>query len=189
MDVSSDAELIERLKAGDVDAFSLLDAKWRPILYGLFSRKGIRREDAEDLVQVTLLRVWKKRHLYDAELGSFCTWIWCLAEHCLVNLVRSRKHHQVGGSIHQHLVAEYKIMDEGFLGDVEHREMVSVVRTALSELPEWMQDTAEGYTSSGPGRSAARSRGVKYRVMRDRLKQTFDRLRGDSRLCELVASD
>ena len=60
-----DAELGRRLREGSAESFAELDRRFRGRLLYALQKRLPRREDAEDVVQQTMLRVFEKRHLFD----------------------------------------------------------------------------------------------------------------------------
>lgn len=86
----SDAELVARCQAGEVDAFETLYRRHAPRLYALALRIAGSSEEGEDLLQEIFLQAHRKLGSYqgDAALG---TWLYRLAlNHCL-DFVRSRQ--------------------------------------------------------------------------------------------------
>jgi RNA polymerase sigma-70 factor, ECF subfamily len=63
----SDERLAERVQAGSAEAFAELDRRFRPRLLHVLLRRLPTREDAEDVVQQTLFRMFEKIHLYDSQ--------------------------------------------------------------------------------------------------------------------------
>jgi RNA polymerase sigma-70 factor (ECF subfamily) len=62
----SDEQLAARLQDGCAESFAELDRRLRPRLLHVLMRRLPTREDAEDVVQQTLFRVFEKIHLYDS---------------------------------------------------------------------------------------------------------------------------
>lgn len=57
MDIADDNALVERLRAGDAQAFDAVVRAWSPRLYGFLLRLSGRREEAADLLQETWLKL------------------------------------------------------------------------------------------------------------------------------------
>ena len=75
-------ECVRRLQAGDKRALAELHDRYAPLLLSVALRILKNAPDAEDVMQQTLIQVWRSAHRYDASRGSVTTW--------LLNLVRSR---------------------------------------------------------------------------------------------------
>lgn len=74
----SDEELAERVQQGCAESFAELDRRLRPRLLYVLMRRLPRREDAEDVLQQTLLRVYEKIHLYDVR-QRLSPWVFTIA--------------------------------------------------------------------------------------------------------------
>lgn len=80
----SDEELLSSSLEGNLVAFDLLVDRYYDRLYGYLLRFLKDSDVAEDLLQETFLRVWKKRGEF-RNIASFSTWIYTIAG----NLARS----------------------------------------------------------------------------------------------------
>jgi len=85
-----EAELIERCKNGDGDAFGHLIGQYRRQLFTYLLRFQGERELAEDLFQETLLKVWKFLPSYSHQ-SKFATWLFSIAHNVAVDASRRRK--------------------------------------------------------------------------------------------------
>lgn len=82
--------LLERAKAGDADAFGLLAEEHRDSLLRLCYKMTGSREQAEDLVQDTLLKAYT--HIAEFELrASLSTWLHRIATNACLDHQRGRK--------------------------------------------------------------------------------------------------
>jgi RNA polymerase sigma-70 factor (ECF subfamily) len=82
--------LVERCRAGDVEAFETLYKQHAPRIYGLATRMAGSADEGEDLLQEIFLQAYRKLGSFkgDASVG---TWLYRLAlNHCL-DFVRSRR--------------------------------------------------------------------------------------------------
>jgi RNA polymerase sigma-70 factor, ECF subfamily len=87
---TADADLVERCRAGDVEAFEALYRDQAPRIFALTRRMGGSPEDGEDLLQEIFLQAYRKLDSFkgDAAIG---TWLYRLAlNHCLDH-VRGRR--------------------------------------------------------------------------------------------------
>jgi len=74
----TDEELIARFQQGDQQAFDILVHRYKDQLLNFVYRFVGNRNDAEDIVQETFLRVYKNKHYYK-EIAKFSTWIYTIA--------------------------------------------------------------------------------------------------------------
>ena len=86
----SDGTYVTRARSGDSDAFrTLVDRHSRSVFRLAFRMTG-NEQDAEDVVQESMLRAYKQLGKFD-ERASFGTWLYRIAANCSLDLVRSRK--------------------------------------------------------------------------------------------------
>ena len=84
--------LIERAQSGDSDAFRLLVEQHSRVVFRLAFRITGNEQDAEDVVQETFLRAYKRLSDYEAR-ASFSTWLYRIASNYALDLIRSRRRH------------------------------------------------------------------------------------------------
>src|SRR5579862_6573318 len=85
--------LIERAQSGDSDAFRLLVEQHSRVIFRLAFRMTGNEQDAEDVVQETFLRAYKRLSDYEAR-ASFSTWLYRIASNYSLDLIRSRRRHE-----------------------------------------------------------------------------------------------
>lgn len=85
-----DSDLVRRAKAGDLAAFESLTNRYERRVYSL-ARQILRQEqDAEDVTQQTFLSVLENLEGFREE-ASFSTWIFRIATHAALKIIRKRK--------------------------------------------------------------------------------------------------
>jgi RNA polymerase sigma-70 factor, ECF subfamily len=82
--------LLERAKAGDKDAFGALAEEHRDALLRLCYRMTGSHEEAEDLVQETLLRAYTKLEAFEFR-SSLSTWLYRIATNACLDHQRGKK--------------------------------------------------------------------------------------------------
>ncbi len=87
-EVSPDIDIILQLQNGDKTALYALYDKYSGALYGVILRMCRDKEMAEDLLQETFLKIWKKIDQYDATKGKFYTWSYRIAKNTTLNALR-----------------------------------------------------------------------------------------------------
>lgn len=83
-----DAELIAMSAKGDDSAFSEIVLRYQDVLLNFFMRKGVSFADGQDLVQRTLLRLWRYRHRY-APTAKFTTFLFLIAGQVAIDFIRA----------------------------------------------------------------------------------------------------
>jgi RNA polymerase sigma-70 factor, ECF subfamily len=87
---ASDGELIVRIGWGDREAFELLYRRFaRPVLGLALHRLGDRGR-AEDAVQETFAKVWRRAVTYRPERGPGAPWLYGVARHAIADQGRAR---------------------------------------------------------------------------------------------------
>jgi RNA polymerase sigma-70 factor, ECF subfamily len=88
----ADSDLLTRIALHkDREAFSALFDAYAPRVKSFMMRKGASAEQAEDLVQETMIAVWSKAQMYVADRGSVTTWIFTIARNLRIDRLRREK--------------------------------------------------------------------------------------------------
>ncbi|MCP9487127.1 MAG: sigma-70 family RNA polymerase sigma factor [Gaiellaceae bacterium MAG52_C11] len=124
-----DGELIERVGAGDRDAFDELYRRYtRPVL-GLALRRLGDRGRAEDALQEVFTAVWRSARTYDPARGAGGAWLYTVARNAIVDGARRRPEP----------VAELPDQADDGAGPPEQAEAAWLswrVHRAIEDLPE-----------------------------------------------------
>jgi RNA polymerase sigma-70 factor (ECF subfamily) len=97
--LSGDNKLVERCLQGDDSAWEAVVKLFGKRIYNLSYRYTNRRDEAEDLTQDIMIRVYQNLKSYRAESGSFQNWIMRVARNLIIDHYRQgRKFPQTGGS-------------------------------------------------------------------------------------------
>ena len=89
-DSISDKDILFNLIDKDIDAFSIIVDRYKNRLLNFVYRFVKDFDVAEDIVQETFLRVFRKRHNYKA-IANFSTWIFTIAGNLAKSELRRRK--------------------------------------------------------------------------------------------------
>lgn len=92
--IYTDEELIARFQKGDEQAYVELVNRYRDRLLNFAYRFVNDEEQAEDVVQDTLLKLYTHRHYY-RNIAKFSTWIYTIAGNLAKTELRKRKRHKV----------------------------------------------------------------------------------------------
>jgi len=97
--LSGDQKLVERCLKGDDAAWELVVTSYAKRIYNLSYRYTNRRDEAEDLTQEILIRVYRNLKSYRADSGAFQNWILRVARNLIIDHYRQvRRYPQAGGS-------------------------------------------------------------------------------------------
>lgn len=110
----SDEDLIERFQKGDVYAFDLIVQRYKEQLLNFVFRFVGNQEEAEDIVQETFLRVYRKRKAYK-RIAKFSTWIYTIAGNLSRTELRRRKRRKLFSVTDMGFEdRDYEISDEAY---------------------------------------------------------------------------
>lgn len=190
LDDIREEQLMEWAQDGDLDAFEALARRLEPRLYSFIIGRVRNAETAEDLVQETLLRLFKFRERF-LKGARVSTWVFSIA----LNLVRDHfRRARPEGSLSDEAtlaVAEgsrYLAKPENPEQQASRREAAELLIGALQELPEQTRELfrlhgQDGLTFEQAGKrlgmSAASARGLasrSYRKLKEKLKELKDDL-------------
>src|SRR5579871_4727381 len=128
---------VERARSGDSDAFRLLVEQHSRVIFRLAFRMTGNEQDAEDVVQETFLRAYKRLSDYEAR-ASFSTWLYRIASNYSLDLIRSRRRHEEkrerGSSEERDILQVIPESSPGADRIVYGRQVNDHVNAALEEL-------------------------------------------------------
>jgi RNA polymerase sigma-70 factor (ECF subfamily) len=97
--LSGEQQLVERCLQGDDAAWELVVNSYGKRIFNLSYRYTNRRDEAEDLTQDILIRIYQNLRSYRSEAGSFQNWILRVARNLIIDRYRQiRRQPQGGGS-------------------------------------------------------------------------------------------
>ncbi len=92
--VYTDEELISRFQSGDEGAYIELVNRYRDRIYNFVFQFLGDIEEAEDVVQNTMIKLYEKKHYYK-EIAKFSTWIYTIARNLANTELRKRKRRKI----------------------------------------------------------------------------------------------
>jgi RNA polymerase sigma-70 factor (ECF subfamily) len=129
-----EVRLMLRVQSGDNDAFRQLVDRYNARIFGFFRRRLGDRQEAEDLTQEVLLRLFRSRHSYQPR-ARFSTWVFHITQNVARNAVRFRRRHPC---VRLPMTANELRADAADTpsGPLERAELAGVVRAAIADLGE-----------------------------------------------------
>jgi RNA polymerase sigma-70 factor (ECF subfamily) len=91
----SDRAAIALASGGDHEAFRSLVERHSRYVFNVAYRLTGSASDAEDVVQTTFLRAYQQLSRFEAR-ADFRTWLHRITVNCSIDLIRSRRHREVG---------------------------------------------------------------------------------------------
>lgn len=124
-------EIISRCQQGDKQAFREVVRCYQRMVYSLAFRLLCDEEEAKDVVQETMLKVWINIARYDMN-QNFRTWIYTIATRLCLDRLRQKEYLE--------LMPEDEDCFAAYVSDLEadrsldNRELLSVIKTLVSRL-------------------------------------------------------
>ena len=166
--VQEDLELIERLQRQDHAALSALYDKYAGALYGVIFRMCKNGYLAEDLLQETFVKIWRKADQYDPSKGKFFTWAYRVAKNTTLNALR-----KTAGLIQNEDLSVY----EG-IGIEEAHEDFLALKGSLAKLAKHHQEAIElVYFKGLTHKEAHEEMGVPLGTFKSYVRQALTKLR------------
>ncbi len=162
-------------RSGDRQAFARLFAFYAPRLKTYLSRQGFGAGDCDDLIQDTMLAVWRKAGQFDAEAGAVSTWIFTICRN--LGIDRRRR---VARRLKDDDLPPVSDIDPSPSAEVDiiSREDETRVRRALDQLPsEQAEVIALSFFSQSPQTEIARVLGIPLGTVKSRVRLAMNRLR------------
>jgi RNA polymerase sigma-70 factor (ECF subfamily) len=193
---TTDAELVRRAKAGELDAFEVLTSRYEQRVYALAMRMLRQEQDAEDVTQQTFLSVLENLEGFRGE-ASFSTWVLRIASHAALKIIRKQKglntvsleeatekSDDYNSIPHPEFIADWRQSPEHL---VERNEVRRLLDDALTRLDEkhrlvFLLRDVEGMSVRETAEALELSEGnVKVRLLRARLqlREDLTRVLGD----------
>jgi RNA polymerase sigma-70 factor (ECF subfamily) len=111
MDTTQDRQLIARLQAGDETAVQDLADRYRPRISQLAMRYMKNKEDAEEVTQDVLLKVYRKVDLFRGD-SALSSWIYRITFNTAMSRLRTNRAERAAGVERERLLAAEHHGDE-----------------------------------------------------------------------------
>lgn len=129
----TERDIITRCQQGDKNAFRWVVQTHQRMLFSLALKMLCDEEEAKDMVQETLIRVWQSIRTYNPE-KPFTTWIYTIASRlCLDRLKRMSR---IVAMPDDELVVRRFATESDSQRVLENQEWVSIVRTMAEGLSD-----------------------------------------------------
>jgi len=139
--LSGDHKIVERCLQGDDAAWETLVKTYGKRLFNLSYRYMNSKEEAEDLTQEIMIRIYQNLKSYRPEAGNFQNWILRVARNLIIDRYRQlRRFSTVGGSEE---LETMNIADERARTPqqaVEHGEASRFLQEGLQSLPPELKE-------------------------------------------------
>jgi RNA polymerase sigma-70 factor, ECF subfamily len=139
----SDEQLMARVARGDTAAHEALYDRYCSAVMGLSLRITGDRAAAEEIVQETFWRVWRKADSFQAQRGAFTSWFFSIVRNLSIDVLRRRRMQARPTSEPEEIVEQIPdpaadVAEVAWLG-IRHRQ----VQAAIATLPLEQRDVIE----------------------------------------------
>ena len=126
--------LLLRVAAHDKAAFSDVFDHFAPRLNAYMRKLGADATQAEEVVQETMLQVWRKAGHFNAAKASASTWVFTIARNKRIDLLRKARHPEVDlddpALVHAQVETDNAVSDPA-----ETRSTTDALQLAIASLP------------------------------------------------------
>ena len=119
------------------DFATLFDENY-PKLYAYIRSQVANQETAEDITATTFERAFSRSHMYDADKGSFATWLFRIAHNLVINHYASTSRKPAQYSLDEAM--EISVAELSPEQQVIRQEQHHILMELLSSLPERDQE-------------------------------------------------
>jgi RNA polymerase sigma-70 factor, ECF subfamily len=142
-----ETELIAGLQQGSDEAYEFLIDRYSAMLFGVIGRIVIDRDDAQNILQDSFVKIWMNIERYDASKGRLATWILNVARNTAIDFTRSKIYSQraKNQNIENNVGFETDSLKTQITVDtIGLRQIVDKLPPQCREIIEWMY--FEGFT-------------------------------------------
>jgi RNA polymerase sigma-70 factor (ECF subfamily) len=132
----TDEKLIAKFQNGDVNAYNELVNRYKDKLLNFVFRYFNNREQAEDVVQETMIKLYTHASYYK-NIAKFSTWIYTIAKNNALTELRKNKRKQTDSLwTNEGKPIDIEMKDESLEKTVHNQIAVEELNKYLDEIPE-----------------------------------------------------
>lgn len=170
-----DIDIIKRVKAGDVESFSLLVEKYHKHLLNFIFRLVRDERIVEDLGQEVFLNIYKSLPSFDEHRGTpFSAWLFMSAKNrCITELRKNQKRINIPIEDAGALAVQGRSAEEALIEE-ERRE---AIRMSLEQLPEPYKNVILQSLRGDSAERIAAEAGISIGTVKSRLFRAREKMR------------
>lgn len=158
---------------GDREAFARLYGHFAPRIKAYLTKIGAA-EQADDLAQETMVKVWRKAAQFEPEKASAATWIFAIARNARVDALRRRARPELDPE-EPALLPQAEIAADA---QVERGERDAAIWRVFSQLPPNQREVvALHFYEDEPHSAIAERLNIPLGTVKSRLRLAFARIR------------
>lgn len=174
MPLDSEYELMQRLSAGNEDAFGELFGRYYPRVCAFVSCIVKEESTAEDIAQDIFLKIWERRDIFQGRVASFNGYVYRMARNAALNAIRR----MTNIDWEQYIQIEETLPDESFEKEYYSREKELFIRLVVCRMPEQRRRVFEMSRYAGMDNQAiADELNISKRTVENHLTLALKKLR------------
>lgn len=174
----ADAELLERVAAGDEAAFSQLYDRFSPGLYSMVMKMTNDEAEAKDVLQDAFSHIWRRAATYDGRRSAAFTWAVMITRNKCIDRMRVR---QRFSRIVEKATLEQDgqpLVDEAASEEAEMRDRRVRLRTVLAKVsPDQQQAIELAFFNDFTHEQIAERLGAPLGTVKARIRRGLQKLR------------
>ncbi|HTY69075.1 MAG TPA: sigma-70 family RNA polymerase sigma factor [Alphaproteobacteria bacterium] len=157
----------------DRAAFAALFVQYAPRLKAYMRRLGAADDAAEEIVQETMLMVWRKAALFDPARAAASTWIFTILRNLRIDMLRRSR------PLPPELAAAGEAAEAADADDlIDAAQRTARLRAALASLPAEQAEVVRlSFFDERPHAEIERALGIPLGTVKSRLRLAMARLR------------
>ena len=170
------ADLIGRVaRSGDRDAFKSLFEHFAPRIKGFMQRVGCSADEAEEIAQSTLVRLWLSASQFDPASAGAAAWIFTIARNQRIDLLRRTAR---ANRLSDDVASETPDLVDSPESFVFRVEDSARVKDALERLPDEQSRVIRlSFIEERPHAEIASQLGIPLGTVKSRIRLAMNRLR------------
>ncbi len=170
-----DIEIIQRIKNGEIEAYSLLVERYHRQVLAFIYRLIDDRDLVEDIGQEVFLSVYKSLSGFDEHRGvPFSAWLFICAKNRCLSEMRSGKQKQ---HVPLDAIAELRAGDKSADEVLIEQEQRTALAACLEQLPEPYKSAILGSLSGQSHEEIAQKHKISVGTVKSRLARAKDKLK------------
>jgi RNA polymerase sigma-70 factor, ECF subfamily len=140
-------ELIAGLQRGSDESYQFLVDRYSAMLFGVIGRIVNDRDDAQNILQDSFVKIWMNIERYDASKGRLATWMLNVARNTAIDFTRSKIYSQrnKNQNIENNVGFETdSLKTQTTVDTIGLKQIVNSLPPQCREIIEWMY--FEGFT-------------------------------------------
>ena len=175
MDREHLADLVEAIAgSGDREAFASLFQYFAPRVKAYLLRLGAQDGMAEELMQETMLTIWRRAATFDRSRSSVSTWLFTIARNRRIDMLRKERRPEFDPNDPALVPAESVTQDDHVEAQQRDERLRAAVETLPAEQAELIQ---QAFFADKSHREIAAESGLPLGTVKSRIRLALARLR------------